>query len=174
VKWSSSLVDTLSGSMGGRTASTARGGIGYFRQRTIPRNPSSPLQSAVRAALSSASVFWNTILSEAEREAWWDLASGGQTGQSLFTKTNQARIYANNSGRTAGLTGTYLALTLDVVLTPPESSSTNLTTPTAIVIDDSANTLVFTANALGVRVAPAGRVPEQPSAPVPGPRLRRA
>lgn len=148
MKWTSALVDTLSGSMGGRTASTARGGIGYFRVKVVPRNPNTLLQSAVRASLSSASVYWNTILSEAEREAWWDLAEGGQTGQSLFTKANQARIYATNSGRTTGLTGTYGAMTLDVVLTPPESSSTNLTMPTSIVIDDSANTLVFVANAL--------------------------
>lgn len=148
MKWSSSLVDTLSGSMGGRTASTARGGIGYFRTKVVPRNPSTLLQSAVRAALSSAAVYWNTVLSEADQEAWWDLAEGGQTGQSLFTKANQGRIYATNSGRTAGITGTYAGFLMDVVLTPPESFSTTLTTPTAIVIDDSANTLVFVANAI--------------------------
>jgi hypothetical protein len=148
MKWRSSLVDELSGSMGGRTASVARGGIGYFRSRVIPRNPNTLLQSAVRAALSSASVYWNTILSEADREAWWDLAEGGQTGQSLFTKANQARIYAVNSNRTVDSSGAYTELDVPIVTVPPESSATNLTTPSPIVIDDSANTLSVTVSQL--------------------------
>lgn len=149
MKWTSSLVDSLSGKLGGRVASVARGGIGYFRTLVIPRNPRSPLQLAVRAALSSVSVYWNTILSEADQEAWWDLATGSQTGQTLFGRTNQPRIYAVNSGRMADTDGNYGAEsgTPDVVTTPPLSASTELSAPTAVVIDDSANTLTFDASA---------------------------
>lgn len=147
MKWTSSLVDTLSGSMGDRTASTSRGGVGYFRKKVVPNNPRTLLQTALRAALSSAAVIWATQLSEAEQEAWWDIAEGSQTGQTLFVRTNQPRIYAQNSGRTCDEAGAYDERDVDVVVTPPESPSTPLTTPSAIVIDDSLNQLAFDVNA---------------------------
>lgn len=147
MRWTSSLVDTLRGSMGGRTASTSRGGVGYFRARVIPRNPRSLLQLASRAAVASAAVLWRTILTEDQQELWWDLATGSQTGQTLFSRANQPRIYAQNAGRTTGLAGGYEAIEIPAIITPPDSASTPLTTPTGVVIDASDNTLVLTANA---------------------------
>lgn len=146
MKWKSAIITELSGSVGNLVASTSRGGVGYFRKKVIPANPNTLLQQAVRAAIASASVFWNTILSEADQEAWWDLAEGSQTGQTLFVKVNQPRIYAQNAGRTTDESGAYTARTLSIIDTPPESFSTPLTSPTAVVIDDSANTLKFNVN----------------------------
>lgn len=136
MKVRSPLVTEMSGKLGNMVASTARGGITYFRALVTPRNPATLLQLALRAALVSAARYWKETLTESQQEAWWDVAEGGQTGQTLFQRVNQPRIYAVNAG---------LATPPFVVVTePPETTSTPLTPPTSIVIDDSANTLTFT------------------------------
>jgi hypothetical protein len=147
MKVTSAILTSMRGKLGGLVASVARGDIQYFRKLVIPSNPRTLLQNAVRAAMTSASVYWNTLLSEADQEAWWDIAEGSRTGQTIFIRCNQPRVYATNSGRTAGITGTYAAFTLGYVLTPPDSASTPFTAPATVTIDDSANTMAFTANA---------------------------
>ncbi len=63
------LATDLSGSLGGIVASHNRGGA-YFRNRAIPVDPGTPLQTILRGFMSLLSNSWVTILSAAQREAW--------------------------------------------------------------------------------------------------------
>lgn len=63
------LFTQLSGSVGGVTGSHNRGGL-YLRSRSIPVDPSSVLQQAVRAATATLAARWRDVLTEAQRDAW--------------------------------------------------------------------------------------------------------
>jgi len=69
MKYNSSLVSAASGSTGGLTASTNRGGA-YFRKRVVPTNPNTTKQQVVRSAMSLLSGKWNNVLTAAQRAAW--------------------------------------------------------------------------------------------------------
>jgi hypothetical protein len=104
MKYLSQLMTSASGSINGVTGSHNKGGQ-YFRARTVPVNPNSPAQAAVRAALSSLTTAWGTILTEIQRTAWNDYAqvvpvtnSLGATvklsGQQMFIRGNTPRMQA--------------------------------------------------------------------------------
>lgn len=76
------LLGTMSGSMGGLTASRNRGGQ-YFRQRVVPTNPASTRQNAVRAYLASAVAAWTNTLTAAQRTAWATYAANTPRTDSL-------------------------------------------------------------------------------------------
>jgi len=59
----------MSGSIAGITASHNAGGQ-YFRSRSIPVNPTTARQSAVRGAMSTLAVRWATVLTQLQRDAW--------------------------------------------------------------------------------------------------------
>lgn len=63
------LASAMSGSMAGVTASHNRGGA-YFRARTIPTNPASSAQVALRGAVAAATQRWSSVLTDAQRDAW--------------------------------------------------------------------------------------------------------
>lgn len=63
------LGTSLSGSVGGLTASRNRGGA-YFKQKPLPINPNTEAQVAVRNAMRNALFVWRTDLTDAQREAW--------------------------------------------------------------------------------------------------------
>ncbi len=65
----SALATELSGSLGGIVASHNRGG-GYFRARTIPVNPATPQQEAVRGFMAFLTDAWSNVLTQVQREAW--------------------------------------------------------------------------------------------------------
>lgn len=69
MKYTSALVATGSGSIGGLTASHNKGGQ-YVRRRAIPTNPQSSQQVAVRNALATLASRWGDVLTPAERAAW--------------------------------------------------------------------------------------------------------
>lgn len=147
MRYKSNFVFDLRGSLGGLTASVARGGVGYFRERVTPTNPQTLLQTAIRQAVTSVSAAWQNVLSEAEQQSWWDLADaigGTQQGKTLFSRVNQNRIYANNTGRTANGTGTPLSSNFGLITEAPNGLSVGGTTPTGVAIDDSDNALKFT------------------------------
>jgi len=58
-----------SGKQGGMVWSHNAGGP-YVRNRGIPTNPNTDRQIAVRNAMRTLSIAWNTILTQAERDAW--------------------------------------------------------------------------------------------------------
>jgi hypothetical protein len=69
LKFTSQIVAGASGSIRGLTASHNRGGQ-YFRGRTIPTNPNSVFQQAVRNNLSVLQTRFLSTLTAAQRLAW--------------------------------------------------------------------------------------------------------
>lgn len=138
MKYKSAIFTELSGKLGGLVASTARGGIGYLRKLVDPSNPNTFLQNASRNAVSSAAAYWRTIMNDAQRELWWDIAEGSGTGASIFTRLNQPRFYTNATGRQV-VEGTGTG-PLAVITAPPDGTSVPFNGAT-IVIDDSANAM---------------------------------
>lgn len=69
MKFKSQVFTQASGSVGGLTYSHNAGGM-YTRGRTIPTNPSSTQQQAVRNAMSQLAAAWVSVLTPAQRESW--------------------------------------------------------------------------------------------------------
>lgn len=65
----SSIIESGSGSLGGITLSRNRGGM-YLRGRSIPTNPNSTFQQAVRSAASQLASLWGGTLTQVQRDAW--------------------------------------------------------------------------------------------------------
>lgn len=59
----------ISGSIGGTTWSHNRAGA-YKRNRSVPVNPNTARQQAVRNAVTSISIAWDLTLTQAQRDAW--------------------------------------------------------------------------------------------------------
>ncbi len=95
----------------GQQRSGAQGGIvwshnaagPYVRARSIPTNPNTDRQVAVRNAVRSISIAWDTVLSQAQRDAWDTYAANvawqnrlGQTitltGLNHFIRSNTPRL----------------------------------------------------------------------------------
>lgn len=100
----SALITQASGSVGGLTASRNRGGA-YFRARSIPVNPDTPQQQAVRNAMSTLVGAWSNTLTFAQREGWRAYAESTPvtnalgdeitlSGINMFTGANVPRLQA--------------------------------------------------------------------------------
>lgn len=87
MKYKGILAAAASGSIRGVVASHNRGGQ-YFRGRTIPVNPNTAQQQAVRSAMSILSPYWGSTLSEAQREAWDNYALQTPISNSLGDPIN--------------------------------------------------------------------------------------
>lgn len=100
-----------SGSMGGQTASHNRGGM-YLRARTIPVNPGSGFQQAVRTIFGNLATAWQ-VITPAQRAAWATYAANVPvlnrlgdpivlTGQQMYIRCNSARMQAGLARVDAG------------------------------------------------------------------------
>lgn len=69
MKFKSNLLAQASGSVAGSVFSRNAGGM-YMRNRSVPTNPNTPLQQAVRSALSNLSIAWGQLLSADQQSAW--------------------------------------------------------------------------------------------------------
>lgn len=94
----SGLVAEIRGSVGGATFARNRGGA-YVRNRSVPLNPSSVRQTAVRAFLASLTQAWSSALSAGQRAAWELYAanvplvnalgeSRNVTGENMYVRAN--------------------------------------------------------------------------------------
>ena len=103
VKIKSALVTQMSGSVGGMTGASNRGGL-YLRARGVPSNPNSSAQQDVRSRLSVVSKLWSGITDE-QRAAWgayaasiaWTDSLGSSitlTGQQAFNRVNTLVLQA--------------------------------------------------------------------------------
>lgn len=92
----------LSGKVGGVVASHNAGGA-YFRAATIPTNPNTPQQQAVRNAVSLLASFWESSLTQGQRDGWDVYASNTKlinrigeqmnvSGLAMFIRSNTARL----------------------------------------------------------------------------------
>lgn len=70
MKFKSPVYSETSGSIAGITYSHNRGGL-YTRARSVPTNPNSPQQQAVRGFVASLTSAWHDTLTTTER-AFWD------------------------------------------------------------------------------------------------------
>ncbi len=77
----------MSGSTGGTTHSKNRFGA-YIRGRTVPVNPNTDRQSAVRNAVRSLTIAWQNTLTQVQRDAWETYAANipwqNKLGQSVL------------------------------------------------------------------------------------------
>jgi hypothetical protein len=103
----SALLTQGSGSLMGITASHNRGGA-YLRGRTIPTNPNTAQQQAVRNALSALQVRYAGVLTALQRTGWQTYATNTPvtnslgdaitlTGQQMYVKCNTLRSQAGVS-----------------------------------------------------------------------------
>ena len=133
MKYAPSLlgIGQLSGSGGSTTASHNRYGS-YFRNRTIPTNPNSVSQQAVRALFGGVTQAWRT-LTESQRTAWSDLAPNvprtDALGQSYVLSGNALCISVNSLLQAVGSAVNYDAPALD---SPP------VMTALSVVVDVTA------------------------------------
>lgn len=91
------LVSNISGSIGGTTFARNRGGA-YIRNRTIPLNPQTPRQVAVRQIFGSLSNLWSTTVSAVQRTAWELYASNVPLTNSLGEDRNVSGINMYSRG----------------------------------------------------------------------------
>lgn len=102
MKYTSQIVSAASGSVGGCTYSRNRYGS-YIRNRSIPVNPASAAQNAVRGALATLVARWTSTLTTSQRTLWetWAIntpqvdALGNPitlTGQNAYIMMNTLRI----------------------------------------------------------------------------------
>jgi len=68
MKYTSALGLTMSGSMGGVTASRNKGGQ-YLRRRAVPTNPNTPSQQDVRDRLTNAATSYRDLTDD-QKESW--------------------------------------------------------------------------------------------------------
>jgi len=73
MKFKSQVYTEASGSIGGITYSHNRGGL-YTRARSIPTNPNTPQQQAIRAFVSQLTSNWLSVLTDTQRRHWGDYA----------------------------------------------------------------------------------------------------
>lgn len=69
MKFKGTLIGEASGSLASMVFSHNRGGQ-YIRQRTIPTNPNSAYQQAIRSLVSLLTAAWNNILTQDQRDLW--------------------------------------------------------------------------------------------------------
>jgi hypothetical protein len=69
----STILSAIRGSINGTVFAQNKSGA-YARNRTVPVNPNTTNQQAVRIALGQAAMAWKTL--SAERRAAWDASAG--------------------------------------------------------------------------------------------------
>lgn len=113
MKFVGAMTGTMSGSLGGVTASHNRGGQ-YLRQRVVPTNPNTTPQAAVRSYMGSSNSTWQ-MLTDSDRALWNNYAANvptvdslGQelvlTGQQMFIRSNITRNRIGLNAPAAGPT----------------------------------------------------------------------
>lgn len=131
----SPILGGLSGSIAGTTFAHNRGGQ-YARQRTIPVNPTSTKQSAIRNITGIVSSSWFT-LTQPQRDAWANYASLNPVvdslGQAVQLTGHQCFVGLNSRRAQAGLG---IQTAVPVVAGPADltSGSVVLTAPGTIAV----------------------------------------
>ncbi|MBD3309518.1 hypothetical protein GF348_24275 [candidate division KSB3 bacterium] len=104
MKFKSNIVTQVSGSIGGLVGSHNQGGM-YFRARSVPTNPQTAFQVAVRNAVTLLATAWQDTLTAAQREAWDTYAANvplidrlgearNTTGIAHYVRSNVPRLQA--------------------------------------------------------------------------------
>lgn len=127
----------ISGSIGGTTWSHNRFGA-YKRNRSIPVNPNTARQVAVRNAVRSIAISWETVLTAVQRTAWETYAAAvswqnrlGQTvnltGLNHFIRSNTPRVVSGIARIDAAPTILNLAIAELALAVSASEATQNLT-----------------------------------------------
>ena len=101
------IVEKASGKLGTSIVLYQNAARQCARMYVIPTNRQSPLQLLCRTAMSTASQWWSTILSDSDRQAWNEFAGqiSERTGQLGLKYRRTGQQLATASAQLAGLTG---------------------------------------------------------------------
>jgi len=141
MKITSALLTNASGSLGGMTAAQNRGGL-YLRSRAQPVQRNSPRQQAAKAALTTVSQYWSSLLSIADQAAW-------DTYGKNVTVVNSLGQAKNLTGLQAFLMGNAARTQIPSPIVQPGPTIFSLATftlPTGIAVA-APGTLTFTPTA---------------------------
>ncbi len=136
MKFKSALVTQASGSIGGFTAGSNKGGL-YLRARAIPTNPNSTAQQEARSAMTESVNVWTSVLTAAQREAWRTYAANTPvvdvfgdakllTGQQMYIRSNSPRLRQSKASVPAGPTTFNLGLFTAVSFTVSEAAPNDI------------------------------------------------
>jgi len=132
MKYKSLIFSQASGSIGGMTFSHNLGGL-YTRARSIPTNPGTDLQAAVRAVFGGLVASWQQNLTPEQRAAWRTYAANVPlvgplgdpihvTGMNMYIRGNAPRINAGLDSIDDAPTEFNLGFFTNPVLTVSEAS----------------------------------------------------
>ena len=150
-------VGSMSGSQGGTTASRGRAGQ-YFRTRSMPTQPNTAAQTAIRTNVATASARWGGSLTDAQRDGWETFSQNfpitDKLGQPLQLTAQQAYVKLN-----VRLLNAAQSVIDDA---PTDQTVTDVLTITPVVdVNGAAMTVAFTPTPLAtndlliVRITPA-------------------
>ena len=122
------LITDFSGKVGGTIFSKNRGGA-YAKNRVVPNNPATPVQSVVRGRFGSLSSQWRTLL-QAERDSFTE-ATGN------FPKSNRIGDTIQLAGNAlfVSLNSSLLAVGLPIITTAPAPAGVTEYNITGFVVD---------------------------------------
>jgi len=127
--FASPVYSKVSGSIAGLTYSHNKGGM-YVRARSMPTDPQSALQVAMRTAMATLSAYWNDTLTSTHRNAWnaygANVAMTNKLGETIYLSGLQQFIRTNSVRLQAGLS-----------ILAPAPTTFNLGTFTAPTIDEA-------------------------------------
>lgn len=159
----SPILGEMSGSIAGNTFSHNKGGQ-YVRQRTVPINPTTSRQMAVRSALSTTARSWQA-LTQTQRDAWAAYAQANPVTDRLGNSITLSGASMHNRLNTKirDFAGTPIA-------TPPSSAPPVAPSTFTISANTAANvTVAFTptpigaANRVELWIAPPGGPGQNPN-----------
>lgn len=156
MKFKSPMFSQASGSIAGTTFAHNRGGL-YVRARSIPTNPNTTFQQAVRTTFGLLSNLWLNTLTEAQRAGWDNYASlvlipdslgepRNVGGVGMYQRSNTPRIQAGltriDDAPSIFNLGDYTAPVI-ASITAPTSISLEFTDTDAWANDDDAAMIIL-------------------------------
>lgn len=140
MKFKSPVYSEASGSIAGIVYSHNKGGL-YTRARSVPTNPNSPRQQAVRTAMGNVLSRWTDDLSAAQRTAWETYAANtpvlDRLGELRTLSGQQQFLRSNIMREVAGISIVDDAPTVYDTGTPPAFAGSEQFTINASVFDST-------------------------------------
>jgi hypothetical protein len=127
MKYTSALLTSASGKLGGAVASKSRGGVKYFRALVFPSQPRTSFQTTIRAIMSSLAAAWASTLTGTQRTSWAALSHDDESGIDTYCRANAVRVQGG----------------LAAIDTPAASVTLPAAPILSIVADASAHTLTI-------------------------------